>query len=226
MNPTRFLPIVMSVALAIFAGAGIQSAAAGENLIKNPSFESGNEAWSLFVPEAEKTKGCSFSVESTGAHSGMFCAVMNSDDFARYSLTSNGAIKIVPGERYRITAWIGADVAAKAADKTPGVVIRFILRKGNVDATDSPAVFVGLNSKVALAYLKKPYDLGNLAAPLPNQWTKVEAVFEIPTVEGGLDTMGLGIFGQNTSGKIYVDDVVLEKVDASTPLAPVVPCAN
>jgi len=223
MYPTRFLPIIMSVAMAVFAGASISSAFAGENLIKNPGFESGTDSWGLFVPDAEKTKGCRLSIETVGAHSGSSFADLSSDQFARFALSSNSGIKVAPGERYRVSLWIGADVSAKAKDKTPGVVLRFILRKGDADAADSPAVFVGLNNSVSLALLKKPFDLGKLAAPLPTQWTKVEAVFEIPAVEGGVDNMGLGIFWQETSGKIYVDDVVLEKVDPTTPLSPVVP---
>ncbi len=217
----KYLSHSLGLALAWFAAA-VQPAVAGSNLIQNPGFESGNTGWGLFVPAESKEKGCRFSVANAGAHSGQACAEMSSEQFARFALSPNGVIQIQPGERYRLVAWVKGEAGAQADGKTPGVVLRLILRKGNTDAAGNPAIYVGLNSKVAVVWLPQAPDLRKISTSIPSEWTKVEAVFEVPKIESGIDNMGLGVFGLETKGKVYLDDVELEKVDAQTPLSPVV----
>ncbi len=51
---------------------------------------------------------------------------------------------------------------------------------------------------------------------IPREWTKIEGVFDMSADAASINVC---LFMWNATGSVYVDDVVLEEVDASTPLS-------
>ena len=193
-----------------------------ENALLNPGFETDKAEWNLFVAPESVDKNCKFRIAGAHPHSGRNCAEVVSEDFARLGIIPSRSIFVTAGERYRVSAWIRADAGAEIKPGSPGVLIRLTLRHGKEDAAGKPAIFIGLNGNVAILSLKTPVALPGLATELPSDWTKLEAVVEIPAINDGVDSLVLGVFGQYTKGTFYIDDVSLEKVSESTPLSPVV----
>lgn len=191
------------------------------NEILNPGFESGKVDWYLFVPSESQDKACQYNLSSRESHSGKTCAEISSDDFARFGLSYKRRLFVNSGERYRVIAWVKADSSASVKNSTQGFLIRFVLTQGKADAPKSPAIFIGLNGNITIESLIEGTKLRGLAAPLPTEWTKVEAVVEIPVVKEGIDGMQMSLCGQNTRGTIWIDDVSIEKVSENTPLSPV-----
>ena len=223
MSPQNFFPVphcagALALALTVFASVCAGTASA-QNLLSNPGFEADKAKWGLFVPGESQAQNCRFAISPKDAHSGAACAEVSSDQFARFSLTSNSPIAIKSGERYRVVAWVKAGPGAEVNEGTSGVVLRLMLRNGNSDAAGSAAIFVGLNGKVTV---KPREDMKAIGAAIPKEWTKTEAVFEIPAIKEGVDSMGLGVFGWATKGTFFVDDVSVEKVSETTALSPVV----
>jgi len=207
----------MALTLTVFTCVSFNAARA-QNIIQNPGFELDKTGWGIFVPEESQAKNCQFVLSSKNTHSGSNGAEISSDDFARYSLTANTSIPVKSGERYRVTAWVKAGPGAEVKEGTPGCVLRLVLRNGNSDTPGGGAIFIGLNGKVTV---RPNENMDPLNTPVPKDWTKVEAVVEIPVITGGVDNMGLGVFGWYTKGTIYVDDVSVEKVSEATFLSPV-----
>jgi hypothetical protein len=119
---------------------------------------------------------------------------------------------VQPGDHYRITAWVRAEIAAQVQPKTPGFVIRLNLLQGQADAAGGH-LYLELGNVVSRG--QAPADS---AAGLPQDWTKVEAVVEIPP---GVDSMGPSLFAWWVKGNFFVDDFSVQKVDASVPANPV-----
>ena len=224
MSSLKHLPVrrhvgslAMALTLTVFTCVSFNVARA-QNIIQNPGFELDKTGWGLFVPEESQPKNCQFVLSSKNAHSGSNGAEISSDDFARYSLTVNAPIPIKSGERYRVSLWVKAGPGAEVKEGTPGCVLRLVLRNGNSDTTGGGAIFIGMNGKVTV---RPNENLSPLSTPVPKDWTKVEAVVEIPVFTDGVDNMVMGLFGWYTKGTIYVDDVSVEKVSETTPVSPV-----
>jgi len=224
MHHSNILHKAAAVAFSVFLSAGFGIAApSAENLIQNPDFESGTDGWIMFVPQSARESGCKFEIGRTGAHSGESYAALSSEDFARFALGAKKTISVTPKERYRFTMWVRAESGAEVKIRTQGVIIRFVLRHGKTDIPGVPAIFVGLNGNVAYQLMARGGSLAGVStAALPSEWKKVEAVFDIPEINGDVDTMDFGIFGQDTKGLFCLDSMTLEKVDPSVPLSPVV----
>lgn len=190
------------------------------NEIPNGDFENGKGQWGLFVPPGMEDKVCTWKLSIENPHSGGTCGELRSEVTARYSLYSKHLIPVAAEERYRVVAWIRADANAAAQKSGPGIVIRLVLKNGKKDVKDSPAIFIGINGNASLEAMKRTLKFPGLTAPMPQEWTKIEAVVEIPKIEGGLDSMDFSIFGQFIQGTFYVDDISVEKVEADTPLTP------
>lgn len=178
----------------------------GEDLVTNGDFENGTGGWTLFVPDESKDKNCLFDIVSTSPHSGTSCAHFKSDDYARFGISPATGIPVAAGEHYRVTAWVRADPAALVRAKSPGFVIRLNLREGGADATGGPFYIEPGN----VVSRDKPTDS---FTALPKEWTKVEAVIEIPN---GVDTVFPALFSWWVAGSIFVDDFSFEKVDTSS----------
>lgn len=189
--------------------AAIHNAAA-DSLAPNGGFEDTVTGWGIFVPDESKDKNCHFDVVSTDPHSGLNCARLQSDDFARFGIGCP-FISVQPGEHYHVSVWIRADSAAQVRPKTPGFTIRLYLRQGNTDAAGGH-LFIGSGNQVTR---NTPVNLG--PSNLPTTWTQIEAVIEIPP---GVDSVGPGLFAWWNLGALYIDDFSFEKVDASTPVTP------
>ena len=189
-----------------------------DNLISNPGFESGTNGWDLFVPGESRDKKCSFLLSGSTVHSGSACAEISSEDFARFGITSQSPIPVNPGGRYRVSAWVKATPGSEVKAKTTGFFFRFELNHGNRNAFGNPLIFIGLNGKVAVS---PDGDRTPLATALPTEWTKMEAVVEIPAE--GVDNMRLVVFGGYTKGSIFIDDISVEKVSGTTTLSPLTP---
>jgi len=183
---------------------------AADSLVPNSGFEDGLTGWQIFIPDESKDKNCHFDVVSTEPYSGLNCARLQSDDFARFGIGS-AFIPVQAGEHYHVSVWIKADPTAQARPKTPGFVIRLYLRQGTADAAGGH-LFISYGNAVSRNTPVVPE-----STTLPTTWTQIEAVIEIPP---GVDSVGPALFSWWTQGAIYADDFSLDKVDASTAVTP------
>jgi hypothetical protein len=213
--PSVFRFPALITALAWMISICFPSIVHADNLISNPGFESDKSGWVPFVPGESKDKMCSFLISGSLAHSGSACAEISSEDFARFGIAYKDTISVRPGERYRVGAWVKATPGSQVKKRTPGFIIRFTLQQGRQAAFGNPMIFIGLNGKVAVA---PDGDLTELATALPTEWTKMEAVVELPAE--GVDNIGMGVFGCYTKGSIFIDDISVEKVSGTTALSP------
>lgn len=200
----------LKLAYFLILSCGAIHHAAADSLIANSGFEEGILSWGIFIPDESKTQNCRFDVVSDSPHSGVNCARLQSDDFARFSV-GTALIPVQAGEHYHVSVWVKADAAAQVLPKTPGIVIRLYLRQGTGDA-DGGHLFIALGNQVTR---NTPVDPA--AVTLPTTWTQIEAVVEVPP---GVDAMGPSLFSWRCKGIIYVDDFTLEKVDATTAVTP------
>jgi hypothetical protein len=184
-------------------------------LIANGGFESGITGWGLYVPDESKSANCRFDVVSNAPHSGINCARLQSDAFARFCVGTT-FFPVQPGEHYHVSVWFKADPDAVIRPATPGIstagfVIRLYLRQGEAEAQGGH-FFIGPGNRVARNSPADP-----VSATLPTTWTHLEAVVEIPP---GVDAISPALFSWWTQGTIYADDFSMEKVDSSTPVTP------
>ncbi|MGB8356023.1 MAG: carbohydrate binding domain-containing protein [Chthoniobacteraceae bacterium] len=203
----KYLRLAFFVVLGCFAAHVF---AAADLLVSNGEFENGIAGWTVFVPAESKDKGCVFDTVNDAPHSGKSCARLQSTDFARFGVGAGQGIPVQPGEHYRVTAWVRADPAAELHAKAPGFVIRLNLRLGSADAA-------GGHLFISQGNLVSRDTPAESKTDLPKEWTKVEAVVEIPP---GVDTMYPSFFSWWVKGTLFVDDFSIEKVDASTPATP------
>jgi hypothetical protein len=203
-----------ALALVFFLAAGLLRA---DNIVVNPSFEGGLDGWTQFVPNESLGQNCSLSFSADLPHSGSACGLMHTDGFARFGISP----KIQPstpmqsGDRYRVSLWVRAAAQDEVHSGTPGFLIRMGLGQGKVSSPGGN-LFLGLDSQVSRG-ASPP-----VTAPvkLPQVWTKIEAVVEIPA---DADRLGAELFVVGFKGDLYVDDFAMEKVDASTALTPLTP---
>jgi hypothetical protein len=185
---------------------GTEALARGDNLVANPGFEEGATGWTFFVPAESQGRNCHFDVVKDGAHSGAACARLTSDDFARFGIVSKG-IAVVPGEHYHIVLWIRRAEDAQVKPGTPGLLVRLGLSQGRKDAPGGH-LFITLGDRVARGAPPDP------VGTLPSEWTKIEAVVEIPP---DVDNLALAVFSYYAKGALFIDDISMEKVDPSIP---------
>lgn len=190
----------------------------GANLITNPGFENASSApatFSLFIPPDSQGVNCRFTINTDTFHSGKQSALMQADDFARFSLNPNVTYPVVAGDLYRIGVWVKAGADFQMQPGSPGVVMRL-----NQTSSASPAAavftFIYLNNTVSQAgaptYAPEP-----VTASAPTEWTHIEAVVK---VSAGVDHLVPTLFFWKAKGSLYVDDFSFQKVDPATPLSP------
>ena len=187
----------------------------GANLIANPGFENAPDApatFSLFIAPDSQGDNCRFTISSDTFHSGKQSALMQADDFARFSLGPNVTYPVTAGDTYRIGVWVKAGANFQTQEGSPGLVIRV-----NETASSSPAsagfTFVYLNGTLSQAG-PPDYSPQPVSAALPTEWTHLEAVVKMPA---GIDHLVPTLFFWKAKGSLYVDDFTLQKVDATTP---------
>lgn len=206
--------------LLAFAMLAVSAAFAGaQNLAPNPGFEAGLAGWELVV--GPESRGVGAVTEAKAAadapHGGQASARMNTDVRIRYTLSTDGKapIPVVPGQRYRVGAWVKVAPDAVLQPGQALVYLRLALMEAPGQSTRDPRgnLHVGLAGTMA-----RTADLPKLAgADLPGEWRKIEGVVEIPP---GQAFVAIGLFVERVVGAVYWDDVVLEGVDPSTPLSP------
>lgn len=201
------------IRLTAFAFLLITAAALpAQSLIDNGGFEKADEGWFPAVPSEAKAAGPTFTIVSDNPHSGGSVARLYSESPARHGFTLRGSRAFMPvaeGERYRITAWVRVDAATVVRSGSPGPLVRLTFL--NAEKKDTGACF--LNTANVLAFGSLP----PVPAKPPLEWTKLEAVVEIPV---GTAYVNPFFFGWYTQGSVYFDDIALERVTSTAPLTP------
>jgi len=201
--------------LALFATLSAAPFAFADNILPNPGFESGQEGWATFVPPAHEGAKVLWIVANEDPHSGAACAMMKSDEPVRWALNSKRGVKVLPGEKYRVQAWVKYAKDVKIEQGHPGAYIRVTLIEVTGQSTADPLGHI----HIGLAGVARNASVGKLFMPqLPSGWQKIDAVIEIPANTG---TVGIALFSQGVTGAISWDDVSFELVDAKTPLSQV-----
>ena len=157
-----------------------------DNCVVNPSFEDGLDGWGQFIPNESLGRNCSLSFSSDSPHSGAACGQMHADAFARFGISPKLQFSspMQAGDRYRVSVWVRASAQAEVAPKSLGVLIRLNLRQHNVDSPGGH-FYIGLDSQVSRGATTP------VTAPvtLPQAWTKIEAVVEVPADADGMGPM-------------------------------------
>ncbi len=203
--PSSFRLRLSAGVLACISTFCLQGYVQAQNLISNPGFETNTTGWGMFAPKEAKDK-CHISAVTEAPHTGGACLKMESDAIARFAASPKG-FRVQPKERYQVTAWVRGTAEIKSGE--PGFLIRLTLSKAGNDAPGGH-LYIGLDSRVS--HGTPP----GFSKPVPAQWTKIEAVVEIPDE---VETVGPGLFVWNAKGTVYVDDVAIEKVPATTALS-------
>ena len=185
-----------------------------DSLAQNGGFEDASAHWSQFVPDDSKMNTCTFTVINDHPHSGNFCARLESSGPGRFCV-GNPSIPVQPHDRYRITVWYRADAAAILNPNSPGVSIRVNLKKSADDKGAFPDSFRQINP-AGIVSIGNPVPI---STPLPADWTKMEAVVEIPD---GITLIDPDLFSY-VQGVVFFDDFSVEKVSADTPITPIAP---
>ena len=156
-----------------------------ETLLENPGFEAGaNHGWWLFVAKDASAADCTFKTDTTRTHSGKNAALMQSASPARFALVAKRPVPVQPGQKYRFTAWARAEPGFKPAVTGPGVYVRLLLRTPAQKAPPAGHVHLALNGATQTVP-GSPNALPRL--PLPETWTRIESVFEVPALAVSLN---------------------------------------
>jgi hypothetical protein len=186
----------------------------GPNLIPNPGFEHADSGFGIFPAPDSKDMNCRLSIDDKIFHSDSHSALLQADDFARFSVGPKVPIAVVAGERYRIGIWLKPGTDFQMQPGSPGVVMRLNLSQNN---GPSPAglIFIFLNDSVFQINTPPSAPLA-ITAPLSADWTHMEAIVEVPS---GVDSIQPVLYFWKAKGSLYVDDFTFQKVDAATPLS-------
>jgi hypothetical protein len=211
MNTPGLLRVVF-----LCSAAGLASLPA-QNLLTNGDFENGTTGWGIFAPgEAQQSDPQLQAVE--GGREGQ-AGQMSCSDPVRFGIANylkKGTF--TPSQRLRVSAWIKAGEGFEAVPGTPGFVVRVSMfadgeeAGGGLIGAQEGLFYVGLHGvTVRGADVSSMNDQG-----VPTEWTKVEGVFE---TSPDTAVMNVSVFIWSGSGKLLVDDVVIEPVDESVPLS-------
>lgn len=202
------------LALLSCALSAVPAGSVARQLIPDNGFEQ-QVGWRPLVPQESAGKGAAFSYTTENPRSGKYAAKLSAEGYARFGILNRSEyerIPVKPGERYRVSGWVRADKDTRVQGGTPGALIRVMLYGEDGKDASGGHYFIGFNNWVG-RNLEPPQSLS-----LPTDWVPLEAVIEIPEgVTGALPNL----FVWRTSGAVYFDDVVFEKVSAQTPPTPV-----
>ena len=212
----------LAVLLALHLSSSGLKAEDGANLIANPGFEDTPDApatFSLFIASESQADNCRFTTSSDTFHSGKQSALMQADDFARFSLCPRVTYPVVAGDLYRVGVWVKAGADFQMEPGSPGVLIRLNGTSGTPSMPGTTSfTFIYLDSTVSQA---EPPNSSPLPVRViaPTEWTHIEAVVKVPD---GVDHLSPTLFFWKAKGSLYVDDFSLQKVDSATPLSAMV----
>lgn len=179
--------------------------------VAQTGFERGDPPWALYVPAESDAAGCAFSIGKIDTHQGTSYAVLSAKRPTRLGLEPKAnPLIVIPGEKYRLSAWVKAGPGWLAEAGLPGVVLRGTLRDVFQKELAFGHLFVGLKG-----VSRDPAKLSG--PPILPSWTKIEGVVEIPA---GAAEMIPFVFVWNGAGQLFVDDISIDKVPADTPLTP------
>lgn len=211
MKTLRLFPFLL---LCCAAGLGTVCA---QNLLSNGDFENGHSGWTIFAPGEAKQSDPRIEAVADGREGQ--AGQMSCSDPVRFAIVNylkKGTFS--PNQRMRVSAWIKAGEGFDAVPGTPGFVVRVSMfadgeaEGGGMVSAQDGIFYVGLNDNtVRGADISSMNDQG-----VPTEWTKVEGVFE---TSPDVTSMSVAVFFWQGSGKLLVDDVVIEPVDESVPLS-------
>lgn len=187
-------------------------ASRAQDIVIQSSFESGEQPWVRFVPAESAKDRCAFSISGSAAHSRKLGAILSAGKIVRFAIHPQASpLSVTTGERYRVSLWVKAGEDFVVENDAPGLVVRVSLFKKAPTEIPSGHLYMSLKGIA-------------IGAPTPlngptfqNSWVKLEAVFEIPAEARELIPF---VFLWKGRGRIFVDDFILEKVDPSTPVSP------
>jgi hypothetical protein len=160
--------------------------------------------FSLFVNTDAVGAGCRLTPEA-----GTEIAILSSDRFARFGLRSEGAeMKVVPGQKYRLTVFVKAGGDFEIAKAAPGIVLRATLFDDTGKDASSGHCYVGEGG----VSFGSAHSVGE--GRIPRDWTKIEGVMEVPV---GASRMRFFVFCWNTKGSLSVRSPSIQRVDGATP---------
>jgi len=206
---------IIKLCIPLLALSCITSQAQTPIPLNNSGFENGaEEGWSIWVPSDSKEVNCHRALSNENPHSVAACLKLTADEISRFCVGPKQGFSVQAGERCRIGFWIRGK--AEVAPGSPGFLARIQLspvNSGNGTAGNG-LYHLGLDGKVKVGVA------ANYSPGIPAQWTHVSGTIEIPE---GVTKMGFGLFMVQAKGEAFLDDVSLEKMDASAPLSEVIP---
>jgi hypothetical protein len=209
---SSLLVLTLLVAFSSHRAAGADTPPMPTSEVSNGSFEEGLTNWTPFIPGDSKDKNCRFTISHDSPHTGASCGLMQADSFARFGLSPTN-ISIQSGGRYRIGVWLrgGPDLQFQAG--TAGIIVRLSFYQKRRNSSAGP-LFLTLNNELTREGPATDLSL------IPKQWIHIEGVVDTPA---DADAIGPVLFFWYAKGSLYVDDLTIEKVDASVPLTPFAP---
>jgi hypothetical protein len=186
-----------------------------DNLLNNPGFESGKSEWQACLPTDNKQAMVEWNVARSNPRNGGACAVLKSGEPVRWGISYRKSLIVTPGERYQIAGWVRFTNDDRNIGKEPLAYIRLLLRQPPgvaLAANNQGHLHVGLTGDVA-----RSRSVNNLRTEkLPEEWTQVKAVIEIPP---GIGLVGIQPITDDFVGTAYWDDFSFEPVPPGTPLS-------
>jgi len=190
---------------------------AAENLLANPGVEDELEGWKLAVPSDSEERGAMVEASLQAARTGKFGLLLNCPEAVRYSVypLEKKVQSLSPAERYCVSVWVRAGKEFVQSPNSPGFYIRVTLDSAPGVTIETGHLFFGLKPRGISGGLSGLRGLG--VELVPTKWTKVSAVFEIPS---DTTSMTLNFFVDRASGPLYLDDASLTRVGALEELTP------
>ena len=202
------IPLCLCLGIFLAAAAGVQA----QNLVTNGNFELGTKGWAPFIPDDAKPNECKVEVSTKNPHEGQsLCLSCNAvSRFAATTVIKD--VETVPGDRYRISLWVRAGDDFQPAAGTPGFMARvtFFSDPKTWAPADGGNFHLAIGNRTAIGSPPSSVE------ELPKTWTKTEGVFEIPP---NTAFMNIALYVLKGTGSVFIDDIVMEKVDSTTPLS-------
>lgn len=196
----KLLPVILST---LFVAA---LPAFTQNVIRDPGFEEGEQQWNFYIPSDSVSRDTQFSIVTDEPYSGQACALLESSDNARFSISPKGMpLPVSPGEKFRLSLWVKASEDFRPEPGHPGMLIRVDLLQDR-----EPLQIVSVDWKGTTHVLEpteKPVDF--TTEPIPTKWNQVTFEFTIPE---DIDSLRPSLFLWRGTGKIWIDDFILQRI--------------
>jgi alpha-L-arabinofuranosidase len=162
--------------------------ASGTQPVKNGGFESANPADYWLIDPSEAKQAFSISADKTDVKEGTQSLLISADQPARVTLRQQVFLPV--GTLWRLTGWVKSSASSVSADAKP-----------SDDGPDAGPVF-GIETQVGNQGFTSPIQSSG-------QWQHQDFLFRVPSP--GRMTVALRALN-NQSGKIWLDDIRLERV--------------